>query len=103
MTADLLFVEFVEFRGRGKSKYADDTDRLRPVNFALGGNLMTNRQPKREVPTGRMTRDDNSGEVERVLSLKERAGLLGGTISIQSEIGRGTTVTAHLPVKTRES
>ncbi len=36
-------------------------------------------------------------------SLKERAGLLGGTISIQSEIGRGTTVTAHLPVKTRES
>ncbi len=36
-------------------------------------------------------------------SLKERAGLLGGTVSIQSEIGRGTTVTAHLPVKTRES
>ena len=36
-------------------------------------------------------------------SLKERAGLLGGTVSIQSEIGRGTTVTAHLPVKTRDS
>ncbi len=36
-------------------------------------------------------------------SLKERAGLLGGTISIQSEVGRGTTVTAHLPAKTKES
>ncbi|MCH8151925.1 MAG: CHASE3 domain-containing protein [Planctomycetes bacterium] len=36
-------------------------------------------------------------------SLKERAGLLGGTISIQSEIGRGTTVTARLPAKTSES
>ena len=36
-------------------------------------------------------------------SLKERAGLLGGTVTIQSEIGRGTTVTAHLPAKTRES
>ena len=36
-------------------------------------------------------------------SLKERAGLLGGTVSIQSEIGRGTTVTALLPAKTRES
>lgn len=35
-------------------------------------------------------------------SLKERAGLLGGTVSIQSEIGHGTTVTAHLPAKTRE-
>lgn len=36
-------------------------------------------------------------------SLKERAGLLGGTVSIQSELGRGTTVTAHLPLKRRES
>ena len=36
-------------------------------------------------------------------SLKERAGLLGGTVSIQSEIGCGTAVTARLPVKAGES
>lgn len=41
---------------------------------------------------------DKRGRGAGLFSLKERIGLLGGTCSVQSQPGKGTTVTARIPI-----
>ena len=41
---------------------------------------------------------DKRGRGAGLFSLKERIGLLGGTCSVQSQPGEGTTVTARIPI-----
>lgn len=41
---------------------------------------------------------EESGRGRGVFSMKERVGLLGGTCSIESQIGHGTTVKASVPI-----
>jgi len=46
----------------------------------------------------KMTDIEESGRGRGVFSMKERISLLGGTCSIESQLGQGTTVTAGVPV-----
>ena len=48
-----------------------------------------------DVP--KITNIDESGRGRGVFSMKERVGLLGGTCSIESQPGQGTTVWARVP------
>jgi signal transduction histidine kinase len=41
---------------------------------------------------------EESGRGRGLFSMRERIGFLGGTSGIESEIGKGTTVWAHIPV-----
>ena len=41
---------------------------------------------------------EESGRGRGVFSMKERVGLLGGTCSIESQLGQGTTVRARVPI-----
>jgi signal transduction histidine kinase len=45
-----------------------------------------------------ITKIEESGRGRGLFSMKERVGLLGGTCSVKSQPGQGTTVTARLPV-----
>jgi len=46
----------------------------------------------------KITDIEESGRGRGVFSMKERVGLLGGTCSIESQIGHGTTVKASVPI-----
>ena len=45
-----------------------------------------------------ITHIEESGRGRGVFSMKERVGLLGGTCSIESQLGQGTTVRARVPI-----
>jgi len=45
-----------------------------------------------------LTGIEQSGRGAGLFSMKERVGLLGGTCSVQSQPGRGTTATARIPI-----
>lgn len=45
-----------------------------------------------------LTGIDKGGRGAGLFSIKERIGLLGGTCSVQSQTGKGTTVTARIPI-----
>ena len=46
----------------------------------------------------KITNIEESGRGRGVFSMKERVGLLGGTCSIESQLGQGTRVTARVPI-----
>ena len=46
----------------------------------------------------KITNIEESGRGRGVFSMKERVGLLGGTCSIESQLGQGTTVMARVPI-----
>ena len=46
----------------------------------------------------KITDIEESGRGRGLFSMKERVGLLGGTCSIESQLGRGTTVWARVPI-----
>jgi len=46
----------------------------------------------------KITDIDESGRGRGLFSMKERVGLLGGTCSIESRLGRGTAVLARVPI-----
>ncbi|MFC2002236.1 GAF domain-containing protein [Chloroflexota bacterium] len=46
----------------------------------------------------KITDIEESGRGRGVFSMRERVGLLGGTGTIESQIGRGTTVRARIPI-----
>ena len=43
--------------------------------------------------------DNTQGRGFGLINMRYRVGQLGGTLTIESEAGEGTTIMAHLPVK----
>ncbi len=67
-------------------EYGDDELFLRIIDDGQGFDV------------SKITDIEESGRGRGVFSMKERVGLLGGTCSIESRPGRGTTVRARVPI-----
>ena len=76
-----------------KAKNATITLEYRPEEFRL-----TIRDDGQGFNVAEITDVEESGRGRGLFSMRERIGFLGGTSGIESEIGRGTTVWASIPI-----
>ncbi len=95
--AELVLFRITQEALRNTWKHAQATSTEITVEFAEGKTRVTVSDNGKGFDVHQVIEDRRFGKLG-LAGMRERAKLLGGTLTVRAELGRGTTLTAELPV-----